>query len=505
MPPMIELLSDGHLQEPLRMLSTSPVVVNVPLALGNVLAQRTSLVARATGATEFPELTLTTELGVGLPEASIQWLTIDLPSVLPVDQLNVQTVEGSDATHAQIEVYEGESWRPLLPLTTFSLNAQVGLPPFPAQRLMLKFLREGGSPGLFVPARARVESVVVRVTPLPGGLELRAEDGELLFRHEPTMNADESIVVENFGDMVNESLERLGGPPAVFHLTAQIPGQVEITTQDLEVFAEGRAFSGGEETLELALPWEDEASAKVSIPNGGILRSLALDLRPDLAAEKLAFSPGAVVRGMSQLIDAEHHAAQRFDALDTGPLAGVELMLRAQSDAAGVVRLYPDDGGAPARVGFGGLEVPFDVPAGETWLALDLPKPVTLTGGAWWLVVEGTDGRMSWLCGSSVPAGAGPMLRRDADGPWLAPRPPIEAQIWGYTRLRMPDRSDKDIKVCFRRGNTLVDPVQKGSTWSAWEKMLTPLLAQNGPLEVVVSGDSAGTVALSCLRARYTV
>jgi len=92
-------------------------------------------------------------------------------------------------------------------------------------------------------------------------------------------------------------------------------------------------------------------------------------------------------------------------------------------------------------------------------------------------------------------------------GPWLPRVPPAsELQIWAQTRLRVVDSSSKSTNFQLRRGNVTMPVAQDedGCIAVTGVEELQPLnhgaAKQRKMLDIIITADAAGQVALSDLR-----
>jgi hypothetical protein len=210
------------------------------------------------------------------------------------------------------------------------------------------------------------------------------------------------------------------------------------------------------------------------------------------------------------LVDARYGAAQGFAALSNGTsLAGLDLFLRpAQLPIKATLQLCPDDIGRPASQPFPGASVDVEIDDESEgspqprWVAFPISQPPPVYRGPWWTgVVEESEIDWYWLEASEQPV-LGTMYRV-ADGPWMK-RLSADGKknVWGLVRLRVDATDPPVVNLSLRRNSPPVPllPDSQGRV-KAFDRTLGKLnqneALKEEKLELVVSGDAAGSVTIT--------
>jgi hypothetical protein len=311
---------------------------------------------------------------------------------------------------------------------------------------------------------------------------------------------------------------REAAPPVPLRLSAAGAGQVRVAL-------EGRARTLIRDLADrpdqgLDLPWGAPGVGRMRLGAGAQLLEAACLPVAQLLPQHIHLAPESSAHtGRAQRCSPRMAAAQGFAPLPPGAaLTGLDLLARSRTAAgAGTLALHPDQHGRPAPAPFGGAVLPLawadQTPggAGPIWIGADLPTPLTLPEGPWWLVLALTAGELLWSLGSDSPPGAAACRYRSPDGVWLPPTAAGPA-AWALTRLRTAGSTAPGsmipsslIRVRLRRGTAEVPwPVDAGGRLRAAAADLAPL---NGvtdeTLEVIIEAQSAGRVRLTDLRVAW--
>lgn len=319
--------------------------------------------------------------------------------------------------------------------------------------------------------QAQAEAVTVLLPSLPADLEVRVNDGPVVWRYPgprgaPGTDGWTAVTVgaatytQSAVDLTGVVSPMLGNPESsapvtvTVELRARVPGRLEVVagTADYDLLQKVPALP------EPNLVFEEEGDQNLSlnIPGGTatVLKEVWLTVSGAPPKERAVPAVGpSRVTAVALLLDPGRSATVRFPEDQLGELTALRLPLTAQDGTAEVraqllspLGTLPNDEPGPPLEGTSAtqpvqLEPPLATPRGvtngvvsdpDTWVLLPFDKPVTIKGPVW-VQLQVTRGTVRWALGAYAAADGTPypVRRGSPTGPWL----PLPAAVTAMTGL----------------------------------------------------------------------
>jgi hypothetical protein len=467
--------------------------------------------------------TLASSQGPGAPprDLAVAWFTADWRTRRPLSALSVTVAGNTPGLVGILKLAEDGPWYPPSP-GRLLLGQNQRLPGLLATRLMVEFMTEAADK--LTPASAIVTAVGLQAAARPSDLTLAHDHAPFASRAEPFDPREAWTVDRELLAVLQDSLGDRGGP-AEIRLRSREPGLLQRLSLALERVPQVRRFTADAPELRLEIPADGLARAPIDLPADAQLTSLAFTARADLAHERPAVPVDNDPPGPhAHRVDPARSAAQSFTHAPGAALAGLDLHLRP---LAAVVQctatIHADQFGEPAAAPLATAPLSrvftTDPPWPSAWWRLDLPAPLALPDGPWWVCLSVARGDLLWhldvrppIDAPGAPQPRSARHRHGADA-WLVrevPGPgPVRQQVvpWARTRVRLAlDPATPPPPPTLRlqwRGKTIdLTPDAAGRVTLGPDQLAEFSAEPPGPLAILVATTVAGTVTLGDLHIR---
>jgi hypothetical protein len=467
--------------------------------------------------------TLASSQGPGAPprDLAVAWFTADWRTRRPLSALSVTVAGNTPGLVGIIKLAEDGPWYPPSP-GRLTLGQNQRLPALLATRLMIEFMTEAADK--LTPASAIVTAFGLQAAARPGDLTL-AQGATLFASHALPFDPREAWTVDReLLAVLQDSLGDRGGPASI-RLRSAEPGLLQRLTLAIDRIPRLRRFTADAPEVRLDLPADGHARAAIDLPADAQLTSIAFTARADLAHERPAVPVDNDPPGPhAHRVDPARSAAQCFTHAPGAALVGLDLHLRP---LAGVVQctaaIHADQFGEPAAAPLAtialGRVFPTDPPWPSEWWRFDLPEPLALPDGPWWVALAVTRGDLLWHLDvrppPDAPGAPQPRSARHRHGvdAWLVrevPGPgPVRQLVvpWARTRVRLAvDPAAPPPAPTLRlqwRGKTIDLTPDADGRISLGPDQLAEFAGQPpGPLAILVATTVAGAVTLGDLHIR---
>ena len=469
--------------------------------------------------------TLASSQGAGPPpnNLAVAWLTADWRTRRSLAAVSVSVSGTTPGLIGTIKLAEDGPWYPPSP-ARLTLGTLQRLPSLCATRLMVEFVSEAG--GVQTPSTAIVTEVALQAAARPGDLTVSLA-GEPFASHDLAFDPRETWPIDQeFLTALRTALADRGGPVQL-RLRSGEPAQLQRITLTIDRIPRILRFTGGPQVTG-QLPAEGVATIPIAIPADAAIDSLRFTLRAELPAERPATSVGDDPPGPhAHRVTPDRSAAQGFNHAPGAALAGLDLHVRPLTAAVKAsASIHEDSFGepAPAPLISVALEraLATDPPHPSAWWRFDLPAPLTLPDGPWWVCLTVAAGDLLWhvdadpvaeLPGAPTPRSA--RWRHGVDAWQLREVPgpgPVRSLVvpWARTRVRLaadPAAPPPAPTLRLRwRGAEIDVTADADGRVVVTREQLAPLASRPpGPLEIVVASAIAGSFTAANLELRLAL
>lgn len=466
------------------------------------------------------DFTATSDKGFSFPDKGlddVNWLLVEFGRSKVVTGFKI---DSPDVIKVRVKVFQNSVWVPLTPMDTLALSSQSILPVV-TDKLMFEFVKEFESPngggkvsGVWVAAPAMLTGKPqINTSSAPYDIKFAIGEKPPFYSFQGAL-AQRVAKVEQLDKAVNESLNESGETTVPLKVTASLPGSVKFEKIKLDTASVIKKLDGLDDGGRIITPWCREVTLSSQIGADTKIEDIRFHIKADLVQEQLLAGPESVAPFCAQLCSPRRSAAQRvmFNSGSNHTLTGVDLYLRpVQFPVKALVALHPDDMGEPSHTPCPGtsVDIAFEARAGQNcgarWYPYQVPRPMPLASGVWWIVLTVETGKIHWCADSgekwkekTKPGYGAGGFYRIGSGSWIQRGKPGAKDL--LVRLRADASEPPGMELYLQRSQNqriCVKPDADG--WiRASDTQKEALNKENtGTLELVVKTGATGVVTIS--------